>query len=86
MNKGKKDIGFIDTSGKIYSIFLHFMLFTQMGFFVKELFANELFFCFIHLIAIIYFIFRIHIFFKLKDKANSAGYSLIEYLRDRYGT
>lgn len=77
--------GFFDLGGTIYSVFLHFMLFSQMYLMVKDAYSNEILSCLLHVSALLYFIFRIHIFEKIKHKANSAGHSIIDYLRDKYG-
>lgn len=82
--KDKKD-SFFDLGGTIYVVFLHFMLVAQVVLFVLNVYDDEFISCLIHLMGSLYFTLRIHIFCKIMYKANSAGYSIVDYLREKYG-
>lgn len=78
--------GFFDFGGTIYSFFLHFMLIGQVVLLVKDAYYSELISCGIHILGMLYFTLRIHIFCKIMYKANSSGYSIVDYLREKYGS
>lgn len=70
--------------GIIYLTFLYLMLSFQLTSFIEHIFINRLLFSFFNFISLIYFLFRIFIFNKLITKANESGYTLIDYLKQKY--
>lgn len=85
MEDGKKVVNVKDIGGTIYSYFLHFMLFSQIVLIVKNVWYTELLSLSIHILGMFYFMLRIHVFYKVRNEANAAGFTIVEYLREKYG-
>lgn len=75
-------IKFKDVPATLYTYFLILMIIAQIVFIYDEFIQEKIVYLYVHILILIYFIFRLYILHQLKNKANKNNKTLIEYLEE----